>query len=195
MRTEIWVLKVSDWSRAVEAGVQPLEIAGYPSDIETNPAYYRPSVFNFSRPPSRADFLKMCERLPWTSVWKDDVFPLIELNAWPMVESTCKAASSDLFKDGKDGAVVGRLDLSRDYVYDAESYPRTSVYLTGQEIIKRLRKGNREAANRLLREKKNELMELIVSWAEADGGGNIEDDMVWRAIHRILYEGGLRSKP
>lgn len=121
MRREIWHLAIHYWPNAAIAGVKPVE-ATFTQILQDpdDPSLYKVHDFWFTEPPSKDDFLAMCGRIPWTSVWEFTLFPC--LTSWPFVSITQQRNDVELLDS--TGRSVGRVVVSREDLYDAEGYDR-----------------------------------------------------------------------
>jgi hypothetical protein len=120
-RRDIWRLEVHFWPLALIANEEPYEVCGWIPKQQVGA--YRAYAFLFDHPPSKEDFLAVCAVLPWTAVWEDTLLPLLDLkeNPWPQVAWVCKAAHTDLTKEGRQ---IGRIEIDRQRIYQNETHPR-----------------------------------------------------------------------
>jgi hypothetical protein len=156
------------------------------------PGCESPSEFHFAKPPSRADFLTLCRHLPWTVVWTDTIIRYVAENhtAWPMVDFAHKAASCDLTDES--GNVVGRINVSRDTLYQGDSYCRSSIFISVDDehaVTSRLPKAKREEAGMALMRGANRAKEMLSLM------DNPTADDRRAALRSVLVEAGIIGKP
>jgi hypothetical protein len=116
IKTTYWRLTIHFWPRAAEAGVRPVASIGF----EAGEQFYRPRNLDFERPPGRAEFVEIVNRVPWMQAAWHDLLPLLARNQWPMLDNCHKAASVDV--QDTAGRCVGRIEVFREERWLNEGY-------------------------------------------------------------------------
>lgn len=164
-RQGLWRLTVAYWPDAAEAGVHPvIGRFGDLIDQKCPPNLYHPSEIDFRTPPTRADFLQVVRQVIWMHVWEQELLPIIAANHWPMMQFGHDGSSVDLMaphreKQGKELLCVGRLSVNLYHFYLNNSPRSEMLYDEGQAVIKRFRKEKRHAADALLMQHENWILE------------------------------------
>jgi hypothetical protein len=181
-RVEYWRLTVHWYPHAAEAGVRPY-IATWSNSSE--PGGYSPHDFDFERPPSRQDFLMVCQGfLPWTSVWQDNLLEIIrtERCPWPMIDSLHKASTA--YIDDSQGRQIGELRVCKERRFINRGY--TTHYLPGQLIDRLVRgyKGNaREALHHYIETRENWIKEALSALERP-----IEESDIAKAVRSVITQ-------
>jgi N-methylhydantoinase A/oxoprolinase/acetone carboxylase beta subunit len=142
---------------------------------------HRRHPFFFRHPPTREDFLQVCEQLPWTSVWQTTLFPILATHPWPMIDYMHKSAGVELFDQSK---LVGRVNVYREDRWENKKVVVPAIYEEIGEITRRCK--DKEAARRYVEGRRYEIMENV-----AKGDMSIWPENVAKEIRRVLVEGGF----
>jgi hypothetical protein len=164
-REKLWSLTIEFWRGDLEARAKP-----------TEGVTHRRHYFYFRHPPLREDFHDVCRQMPWTSVWRDTLFPILANHQWPMIDFMHKSAGVELFDQSK---LVGRVSVYREDRWENEHVSVPSLYEDICKSVKHLR--NKDAARRYVESRQYEIMEKVATEpVEIDG-----------EIRRVLVEGGF----
>lgn len=144
-KSDSWNLTVCFWPKATEAGVKPCEVLRFQFE-EWTPNFYISHTINFKNPPSREDFLHVVNGTYWMlNNWKDTLLPLIASGTWPMIYRDWeKGAHADILD--AQGRVVGRLDVSREDVWENANYHTAPIDSDDRAAVLRGLKGDARSA-------------------------------------------------
>ena len=118
-------------------------------------------VFHFNKPPSREDFLKVCDGIPWTSAWDFVSAVKSESVDWPMVSDTQKSADQKIINN--EGVHVATVAVRRYKLYDVDGYDRFRVsedWTVGDKVQRHLG----ESGNILLMNRTNRFRENLCKY-------------------------------
>ncbi len=110
----IWSLEVNFYPSAAKAGVHPVDnfVAGLAN--RDDPQYYRSHKFLFANTPTLEDFLLLCKRLAWTSVWDESLLKLVNKKMWGELPIGRKVYTIYVMEDDLK---VGHIEIRREWIY------------------------------------------------------------------------------
>jgi hypothetical protein len=170
-RERFWCLTIEFWPGAVESGKSPVDGVTH----NRHPFFFR-------HPPTREDFLNVCEQLPWTAVWNTTLFPILAQHPWPMIDYMHKSAGVELLDREK---LVGRVNVYREDRWENRNVAAPAIYEDISHITRRCK--NKDEARRYVEGRRYEIMENVAKGSDV----LTVPEMVAGDIRRVLVEGGF----
>lgn len=201
-KNTIWSLTVHFYKRQIDEGLKPIRTEMFACSQCSlaegkldQRSLYHAHTFQFVHPPSREEFAKLVQFLPWAAhCWEEMLLPLIldKRNEWPIITPGYKASSTDILDE--QGRRVGELHVNREEVWENAGY--IAPYVSIDEIKRAIcRLGpRRDEAYHWLTVHENRIRERAMDLGREKDRS--PEEFVRQAIREALVDSGfIKASP